>query len=127
MTEENGNYFLSRENLLKIPPKRVEVVDVPELGGKVRVQAMTALQRGRYEAAMVNSKGGPDKNRIAHARAIIIVETVVDEQGNKLLTPGDVKALDNQDGWAMDRIFEAAKRISGMDDEEAELDALEKN
>ena len=116
--------FLTRADLLasKENPRRFKDVTIPELGGKkIRVQSMTALERGKYEAQFTDRKTGKSRMElVAQARELLAVQCCVDEQGNKLFTPDDVRTLNDVDAAILDRIADAARELSriGQDDYE---------
>jgi len=115
--------ILSRAELLAAGkrPRRTKLVPIPELGGKkLIVRAMSARERGLYEAQFLDKAGKSRKDLIAQARELLAVECVVDEHGNRMLTPDDVRALGEVDASILDRIAEAAKELSGIGEEDYE-------
>lgn len=103
---------LSRDQILRHTQLPQETVAVPEWGGEVIVRAMTALQRDQYEQAVTD--GGAGLNLIG-ARARLVAAVCVDEDGKLLFTPDDVDALGALNAVPVNRIAEAAMRLSGMD------------
>ena len=110
--------ILSREKILGAVGKReVRHVPVPEIeeGGEVIVQSMTGAERDRFESGLViEGKNGKQKADLKNVRARLVAATVVDEKGRKLFTPQDVEELGKISAAALDRIFEAARELSGM-------------
>lgn len=118
--------FLSREILLAPTGPRFVEVDIPELGGKVRVKSMTAAERGRFEAYFQNSGTGKNRaERLAKARERLVISSVVDENGNLLFTPADGEALSKQDVTILERICRASQELSLIED--SDLEELAKN
>lgn len=98
-------------------PRRTKLVELPELGGqRIIVRAMSAGERGRYEASFIDKKGSTIAGRAAKARELLAVECCVDEAGNRLFTPDDVATLSQVDASILDRIAEAARELSGISD-----------
>lgn len=117
--------LLSREQLLKRRPRRTTVVEVPELGGSVTLRALTEGERSRYEMSFLNKKGVPRADLVEQARARLIVESAVDEQGNLLFGPDDVEALYQLDASITARLYDEARKLSGF--EESDIESLAKN
>ena len=118
--------FLSRDQLLKPMGPRFQDVDIPELGGMVRVQSMTAAERGRFEAFFQNAKNAKTRaERLSQARERLVVACCVDEQGNKLFTPEDCVILAKQDVTILERICKVAQELCAIADED--LEELTKN
>lgn len=111
---------LSREELLKRRPRRTKVVEVPELGGHLIVRALTEGERSRFEASFLNAKGVPRRDLIEEARARLIVESVVDEGGNPVLSLEDLEQLQDIDAAITARLYDEARKISGFDERDVE-------
>lgn len=110
--------LLDRSAILARTQLPSEEVDSPELGGKLRVRVMSAVERDRWEA--VHSRG-PTEN----LRARILQATCCDEDGKLLFAIEDIPAL-NQLPWvAVERVVEAAVKLNRLDNDEVK--DLEKN
>lgn len=117
--------ILSREELLKRRPRRTKAVDVPELGGQVLLRALTEGERSRFEMTFLSKKGTPRADLIEQARARLIVESVVDEQGNLLFSVDDVDAIYQLEASVTARLYDEARKLSGF--EENDIESLVKN
>lgn len=106
--------FLSREAILAASDYKVEVVDVPEWGGQVKVKGLTGRERDEFEAGMFVRRGREMVRDTANLRARLVVLTALDEAGNPLFQRDDVKELGEKAGSALDRIYEAAAKLSGI-------------
>ena len=114
---------LSRDEFLSGKDLVTEDVDVPELGGTVRV---TELSVGEMEAFYGSFPADVDGKRVAkleHFREKLLSFTVVDEAGNRLFIDDDIPALGKKSLKVVQRLFEVAQRLNGM---AAEKDAIEK-
>jgi hypothetical protein len=108
--------LLTRDAILAAEDVKREPVHVPEWGGTVLVQSMTGADRDDFEAEMEAQKGNdPTANR-RNFRAKIAARTVVDEQGNRLFSEADIKALGKKNSWALTRIAIVAARLSALDE-----------
>lgn len=97
-----------------------ELVEVPEWGGAVYVRGLTATE---YDAITVSTIEGRGKNHhvnLANLRVKIVAASVVDEDGNRLFSDSDIKALGNKSAAALQRVFSVAQRLSGLGDDAVE-------
>jgi len=117
--------FLGREAILDADDRVFEAVDCPEWGGKVRVRGLTGTQRDAYEASLLEERGGSRKMNLANARAKMVVLAVVDNDGRPIFTNDDVRALGRKSALPIERIFDVARRLSGMTQED--VDKLTEN
>lgn len=112
-----------------------EPVDVPEwaddLGGEqLLLQELSGADRDRYEASRMtvsfDAKGNADRKlNLANIRARLVVLSLVDADGKRVLSDADAAWLGQASGLVLDRLFEVASRLSGIG-RDAEEDA-EKN
>jgi len=127
MTDENmttgdvaGEGFLGRDAILDADDRVFESVDCPEWGGKVRVRGLSGTQRDAYEGSLIAGNGADRKMNLANARAKMIVLAVVDGDGRPIFTSDDVRALGRKSALPIERIFDVARRLSGMTQEDVE-------
>lgn len=106
--------ILTREQILQADDLRQETVEVPEWGGAVIVRCLTGAERDEFEAALIEIKGKSYNVRLANARARLTALSVIDESGQRLFSEADVISLGGKSAAALDRVFEAAQRISGL-------------
>ena len=116
----DGN-FLSREAILSVADITVEQVAVPEWGGMVRVKGLTGAERDRFEAVLLQDKKRPNRlEAYVNFRARLVVLSVVDENGNRLFTDKDVAALGAKSAQALERVYQVASRLAGLNNEDVE-------
>lgn len=103
---------LTRDQILAADDLPRETVAVPEWGGDVIVRALTGEERDAYEVETAEAmKTGNPPNM----RARLVALTAIDEAGNRLFNhETHVARLAKKSGRALDRLFEAAARLSGM-------------
>ena len=108
--------FLSREEILKPAQLRSVVVVLPELGGKsVRVKALTAGERGRFQSQFLDKDTGEvDLTRAYEMSELLVVATVVDDNGRLMFTPDDVEAIKDIDAAVVARIADVAMQLSRL-------------
>lgn len=112
--------ILTREQILNAADLQTEKVAVPEWGGSVLVAGLTGTERDRFERDSLQGKGTNVKLNYINLRARLLVLSVVDENGKHIFTRDDVDALGRKSAVALERVFEAARRLSGMTDSDLE-------
>lgn len=112
--------LLSRDAILGASDIKSEDVHVPEWGGTVRVKGLTAAQRDVFESQLVSMRGKDVNLNMSGVRAKIASMAIVGEDGSKLFTEADVKALGEKSGAALDRVFEVVTRLSGIGENDVE-------
>lgn len=108
--------LLTREQILGVDDNQVEVVEVPEWGGSVGVRTMTGADKDDWEAERQTESGFSLDN----IRASFVARTACDENGYKLFSTDDVIELGKKSAKALDRVFQVAKRINQITDDELE-------
>jgi len=94
-------------------------VDVECMGGVVRVRAMSAGTRDIFEQRMGNLEE-LEKGVSKNLRATFLIHCIVDESNELMFTIDDVDALSSKSSVELDKLFDAAQRINGLQDTEAE-------
>lgn len=113
--------MLSREEFLALRPP-VEAVDL-EGHGKVFVKGLQADERDDYEQSLLER--GPDgRSRVKrvqrNVRASLVVRCLCDENGERLFRDNEVEAIGHVDASVVDKLWDIARKLSGMDNEEEE-------
>lgn len=113
--------LLSRDQILTVADATTEDVAVPEWGGTVRVRSLSGKERDHFESSLIDKKTGRP-SKVANARARLAAMTIVDSVGNRLFNSSDIEQLGNKSAVALERVFDTARRLCGMtDDDLAEL------
>jgi len=112
--------LLTAEQILAASDIKTETVPVPEWGGEVNVRGLTGAQRDAFEESMFVGRGKDRKENFANLRARLIVLCAVNEQGQPIFTEKQVDALSKKSAAALDRVFEAAQRLSGLSKKDTE-------
>lgn len=113
--------FLTRDQIIDADDTKYDTVPCPEWGGDVRLRSISGAKRDQYEASLVEERGNSRKINLRNARAKLIILCAVDgETGRPLFTSDDLRALGNKNAAPLDRLFDAAKRLAGMSDEDVE-------
>jgi len=112
--------LLTREQIFEVQDLQQETVSVPEWAGDVIVRGLTGAERDRWEDGMIQGRGKKRRIVMLNARASLAALTVVDETGKRLFSNADAVALGKKSAAALDRIFSAAMRLSGLTEEDIE-------
>jgi len=117
--------LLTRQEILSIRDIRTETVFVPEWGGAVKIKALTGKERDAWETALFQIDGKDVKMNKENLRAKLVALTVVDEAGQRLFTEADVEALGSKSASALDRVYQASQKLSGLTPDD--IKEMEKN
>lgn len=112
--------LLTRDAILNVLDLQTEDVEVPEWGGMVRVRGLTGSERDAFEQSIMEQRGRDVALNLRNIRAKLVALSVVDEQGNRVFSDADVKALGQKSAMALQRVFEVAQRLSGLRNEDVE-------
>ena len=126
MTTKTEPRQLTRDEILGADDRTTEVVAVPEWGGAVTIRALSGTERDQYEASFVtyrrNDNGGMEVGAIqtANVRARLVALSIVGPDGTRLFAEKDILALGDKSAAALERVFTAAQRLSGLTDKDVE-------
>ena len=103
---------LSRDQILGAVDFRFVDVDVPEWGCSVRLRGLSAAERDEFEASLGVSQD------LVNMRARLVVNCLVDENGDKLFKSSEAKELGKKNGQVINMLFDEVRKLSGMADED---------
>lgn len=106
--------YLGKADILEASDLQYEDVAVPEWGGVVRVRGLTGRERDAFEAAVASAKGKDVRLNLQNVRARLVALSVVDGDGARLFDERDIGALGEKSAQALERVFLAAMRLSGL-------------
>ena len=109
--------MLTKEQILAAEDRRQESVEVPEWGGTVIVRTMSALQRDRWQLALMRNREDPGS---VSPSAMLVASCLVNEAGEPLFTPADVAALEAKSGAALSRVFAVAAKLNVLGQKDAD-------
>jgi len=115
--------LLSKDAILAAamrPDVRTAEIEVPELGGSVRIREMTSSVRNRVEAVAVALQNGGDPAALDSATAHLIAECLIDEGGRPMLTVNEARRLMAARPRAAFRIRDAVMELSATSEEDVE-------
>ena len=108
---------LSKADILKAEDVVLQELDVPEWKGKVWLRVFGGEEREMYEAACYRGRESKDFRTL---KALVVVYSVCDKDGQRLFTEADIPALNRKSSLAIDRIFRAAQDLSMLTEESVE-------
>lgn len=106
--------MLSKEDILRINDLRVEVVDVPEWGGQVKIRELTAGQRDKFEQDNMQRIGKSYQVNLIDMRARLAALSIIDDNGNRMFNDSEIRRLSEKSAKALDRIFNACQRLNAL-------------
>lgn len=117
---------LSINDIINATDTVIERVNIPEWGGYVNIQSMTAEGRDAYEDSIFkrveDESGNIDFQRdFSNARAKLISACVIDSKGDRMFkTQEHVKLLGQKNSKVVTRLFEECQRINAIADKDIE-------
>ncbi len=110
---------LTREQILEADDLPRELIDVPEWGegAQVYVATLSSYDKDQFEASILGKNGGQN---LVNIRGRLAAATVVDEKGQRLFDDKDASKLGKKSCAALDRVFDVARRLNRMADEDVE-------
>lgn len=112
--------LLTKEQILGADDLPYEDVPVPEWGGTVRVRTLSGMERDAFEGAITEQRGRNVRIKPENVRARLVALSVVDEEGQPLFRLSDIKQLGAKSARALDRVWDVARRLSGISNEDVE-------
>jgi hypothetical protein len=112
--------YLNRDAILKAAALKTEDVSVPEWGGSVLVRELRGRERDEWEASLAVQRGRQMVPDVSNMRAKLAARTIIDQDGEPVFTQQDVAALGELSAAALDRVFEVASRLSGLQQDAVE-------
>jgi len=109
--------MLNREAILEKSDLKRQKVDVPEWGGDVYVSEMTGEARDEWEMNIISRDG---KQTVDNPRAKLVIASVVNENGERLFSYGDLEKVSKLSASALDRICKVAQELNGLTHKELE-------
>jgi len=116
---------ITKADIVAFNDLKSETIEVPEWGGSVTIRRMTGGERDAYEADIFESKGSQLQLKRENFRAKLIARCLVDDNGERMFSDGEIAALSKKSAAALDRLFAAYQRLNGMTG--AEQEKIEKN
>jgi hypothetical protein len=113
-----GPVYLDADAILRTNDTREEDVYVPEWKTHVRIRGLTGAQRDAYEASITVGKGPNQTINARNARAKLIVFCAIRPDGEPLFRMDQLAALGAKSGSAIQRLFDVARKLSGLSNED---------
>lgn len=116
---------LSKEQIVAASDISTRTIHVPEWGGDVIVKTLTGEERDSLEASIIETNGRSVKQNRENVRSKLLVRALVDEQGQRLFSDGEVAELGRKSASVLDRLFAVATEMSRVSP--GDVDELAKN
>jgi len=118
--------YLGHDAILKASALKTEEVKVPEWADPesgadtVLVRELRGRERDEWEASLAVQRGRQMVPDVANMRAKLVARTVVGDDLEPVFSQRDVAALGELSAAALDRVFEVASRLSGLNPDSVE-------
>lgn len=112
--------YLSKDQILGAKDEETEDVPVPEWGGEVRIRSLNGAERDKYESSLARMRNGQMVPDLVNSRARLVAMSICDESGKRMFSDAEVVQLGAKSAKALDRVFGAAARLSGINPEDVD-------
>ena len=112
--------MLDKAQILEKTDLARELVEVPEWGGEVWVGELNGDDRDAWEGSLLTKPDKKGKREIVYkgARARLCAVTMQNEERERLFTDEEAIGLGQLSAKALDRVYEVALRINGLNKED---------
>lgn len=114
--------FLSPEQIREQKTLVWEPLEVPEWADNgarwVRVKMLSARESDEFEASMIEIKNGQMKPNRVNARARLVQLALINEDGSKMFTRNDIKALGELPAAGLQRVFNKVSEMSNISEQD---------
>jgi len=110
--QEPAAKFADRATLLGARARRYTEVAID--GVRYRFQSLNERERSEYDSRVVEKTGTIDIKKVAQQKRRLIVATLVDKDGTRMLTDKDLPALEELDGKLTSALYDAAAEHCGI-------------
>ena len=105
--------MLSRDDILRSHARlEEESVEVPELGGDVKIREWRGVERDQWRAHC--SKVAADGGKFTEMQAVAAALSLIDEDGNRMFAVEQAANLNMINGRALQRIWEAVRDLNAL-------------
>ena len=112
--------LLGRADILGREDRSYIDVKCREWGGTVRVQSLTGSERDQWEEACQEQKGKDKVFSTKQLREKLLSFCLVDADGKKLFSEGDIGLLADKNAAALTRLFDAARKLNAIGAQDVE-------
>lgn len=107
--------FLTKEQILERRPLPCQDVEVPEWGGTVRLQGLSAADADKFNASLQRRRadGGIEMDREQYCAKLLAL-CIVDEKNERVLSDEHVLELSRQSAAPIFRLAIIAESLSGL-------------
>lgn len=114
----NATKQLDAQAILACDDRKIVPLDVPEWGGRVYLRTMSGTQRDQYDAHQIDDGDRDIETRYRNVRSRLCVRCLCTAGGELLFTEDQAIDLGRKSAAALDRIFEACKKLNRLSDED---------
>ena len=107
-------------SILDLPDLTSEEVEVPEWGFRLRVRSLTGTERDAFEASLLQTRGKDREINLRNMRAKLVAQSVRKADDSRVFSDAQVEALGRKNAAALQRVFRAAQKLSGLAEDEVE-------
>lgn len=104
-----------KDRLKALSARRYTTVKIGD--DEYRLGSLTALQKTEVEARLLDKQAKFSPALYAKSKLWLVLYSLVDEQGNQVLSPDDIGILEAMGEAEFDKLYTAAKSLQSTQDE----------
>ena len=108
---------LTKAQILQADDLGCERVEIPEWNGHAYVRVLSGAERDAWEESIL---GDDDKVSIKNIRAKFAIAVLCDGKGQPMFTDADAEPLGKKSAAALDRVFDAGRKLNRLRAEDVE-------
>lgn len=110
-----------RDDILAADDSEREEILIPKWTPEpLYVHVMSGLDRDDFEASMIQQRGKSQVQNLSNVRAKLAVRTLKDKDGARIFQDADAQALGAKSGAELQRVFEVARKLNRLSNEDVE-------
>ncbi len=111
---------LTKEGILTAQDIETVQFEIPEWNGMIYLKSLNGRERDKFEEYITSKKKGKSDVNIMGVKALSVVRSAVDVDGNYLFTEKDIPDLNSKSAKALGRIFDKFCEMNGFGEEDVE-------
>lgn len=112
--------LLTKDQILGADDLPTKDIFIEEWGGTVRIRCLTGAERDAFEGDVTSTNGSNVTINYRNMRAKLLARCLVGEDGRRLFKESEVVELGKKSSKVITRLFDEARKLSGMTAEDVE-------
>ncbi len=112
--------IITKSEILDKEDVQIEKLEIPEWDTEICIRTISSFQKDHFESSLIDTRTGSQRRYFQNIRARFAVLVICDESGTLIFDESDINSLGHKSGSALDRIWDAARKLNRFSDEDIE-------